>query len=100
MESNRGQRLRLPPTAENKKAKLVVEHGSPRTQFALLVFDLYKRRKLTEAKLRGLYDKLYKLAVITGEEDQQINDAGLRAKMLDRRKNAGCRPGIKIVSVA
>ena len=85
---------------ENKKAKLVVEHGSPRTQFALLVFDLYKRRKLTEAKLRGLYDKLYKLAVITGEEDQQINDAGLRAKMLSSPEERWLKAGIKIVSVA
>jgi hypothetical protein len=91
MESNCGQRLRLPPTAKTRK---------PNTQFALLVFDLYKRRKLTEAKLRGLYDKLYKLAVITGEEDQQINDAGLRAKMLSSPEERWLKAGIKIVSVA
>ena len=53
---------------KDKKAKLVVEHGSPRTEFAVHVFDLYKKGKLTETKLRSLYDKLYKLAVITKEE--------------------------------
>jgi hypothetical protein len=60
---------------KDKKAKLVVEHGSPRTEFAVLVFGLYKQGKLTEAKLRVLYDKLYKLAVITKEEDRRLNDA-------------------------
>ena len=64
MESNCGQRLRLPPTAKTRKPNWSWSMG--------------RRAR----KLRGLYDKLYKLAVITGEEDQQINDAGLRAKML------------------
>ena len=67
---------------------------------ALALIATSQKVSLAQAKLRGLYDKLYKLAVITREEDQQLNDAGLRAKMLSSPEERCMKAGIKIVSVA
>ena len=49
-----------------------VEHGTPRRDFARLVMDLFKKRKLTAAAINKLTVKYWKLAVITLEEDGRI----------------------------
>lgn len=52
---------------------LRVEHGTPRRAFALLVFDLYRKSRLTERRLKSLVHKSWKLAVVTLEEDLALN---------------------------
>lgn len=50
-----------------------VEHGTPRRAFARKVMALHKINNLTEATMSDLVQKFWRLAVITLEEDAQLN---------------------------
>ena len=52
---------------------LRVEHGTPRRAFAREIMKLHKRGVLTERRLNNLVRRLWKLAVITLEEDARLN---------------------------
>lgn len=55
------------------QGRLIVEHGTPKRQFARLVLDLYDRDLLDEGNMRRLVEARWKLAVITVEEDRRLN---------------------------
>ena len=59
-----------------------VEHGTPQRGFARMVLALQRRNELTEDTATDLVKKFYKLAVITLEEDQQLNRIA-RSKVFD-----------------
>lgn len=50
-----------------------VEHGTPRRVFARRVMTLYRNNDLNEETMNTLVKKSWKLAVITLEEDAQLN---------------------------
>lgn len=52
---------------------LRVEHGTPRRQFAKLVLNRFRQRKLTERWMNALCDKRWEVAVITLEEDARLS---------------------------
>ena len=52
---------------------LRVEHGTPRRKFAKLVFMAFKEKKLTERWMNSHCKKLWKVAVVTHEEDKKLN---------------------------
>lgn len=52
---------------------LRVEHGTPRRDFARLVLNQFEKGKLTEKWLDAKCKKLWKVAVITHEEDMRLN---------------------------
>jgi hypothetical protein len=52
---------------------LRVEHGTPRRAFARKVLALHRAGKLNERTMAGLVRRDYRLAVITLEEDRQLN---------------------------
>lgn len=64
--------------SQNPNAKprdfLRVEHGTPRREFARMVMKLYETGTLNENKMAILVNKYWKLAVITVEEDQILNN--------------------------
>jgi hypothetical protein len=55
------------------KDNFVVEHGTPRRTFARAVLDLWKSGDLNSESLQDLAKKLWKLAVITIEEDGRLS---------------------------
>ena len=59
--------------AQDPKALLRVEHGTPRRAFARKVLDLFDKGNLTEIEMETLIRKFWKLAVITTEEDARLN---------------------------
>lgn len=68
---------------EKDPRQRIVEHGTPRRDFArLIVFRHYVDGKLTEQALNALMDTYYKVAVITKEEDRRLNQLKLRSKMM------------------
>jgi hypothetical protein len=81
------------------RVKLRVEHGSPKAAFAARTLDLYTKDKLTEEVFNQELDRLYKLAVITLDEDQKLNDAGLRSKMLSSPEERWNNVGITIINI-
>ena len=50
-----------------------VEHGTPRRKFARMVLSAFDKGALTDQALNELVDKYWKVAVITLEEDRQLN---------------------------
>ena len=50
-----------------------VEHGTPRRALARKIMALYREGKLTEQSMDVLVNKLWKLAVITIDEDMRLN---------------------------
>ncbi|MEO9167852.1 MAG: hypothetical protein ABI230_05565 [Aestuariivirga sp.] len=52
---------------------LVVEHGTPRRQFARLIRRLFENSALTEKEMASLVKRYWKLAVVTKQEDQYLN---------------------------
>ncbi len=89
----------LQAVGRDPNVKLRVEHGSPKAAFAVHILDLYTKGKLTEDIFNQELDRLYRLAVITLDEDQKLNDAGLRSKMLETPEDRWARVGIEIVDV-
>ena len=52
---------------------LRVEHGTPRRKFARLVLDAFKEGKLNKIWMDNHCSELWKVAVITHEEDSRLN---------------------------
>ena len=50
-----------------------VEHGTPRRAFARKVMELYRAEVLSEQTMDVLVNQLWKLAVITIDEDAKLN---------------------------
>lgn len=66
-----------------------IEHGTPRRTLARIVLDLHNDGKLTEKTMIPLVRKLYKVAVITLDEDKSLNKfAGQEFKRPDDRWKA------------
>jgi hypothetical protein len=76
--------------AKNAK-ELMIEHGTPKSEFVKLVYDVYLSRKLTEELLISMIENLWKIAVITKEEDARLSGAGLRSKLGIARSQMGRR---------
>jgi hypothetical protein len=66
----------------NPLAKLRVEHGTPRREFARRVMELFDKNNLTEDAMATLIQRFWKLAVITIEEDARLNRVA-RSKAAD-----------------
>jgi hypothetical protein len=79
----------------NPKAKdlLRVEHGTPRRAFARRVMELFDKDALTEDAMATLSQKLWKLAVITIEEDARLNKVA-RSKAADSPDERWQKAGI------
>lgn len=52
---------------------LVVEHGTPRRPFARKVIELYQNKKMSEAEMAALVKRYWRWAVLTKDEDRQLN---------------------------
>jgi hypothetical protein len=63
--------------------EVMIEHGTPKSEFVKLVYDVYLAGKLTEEMPVSMIENLWKIAVITKEEDARLNGAGLRSKRLE-----------------
>jgi hypothetical protein len=50
-----------------------VEHGTPQRSFARTVLSLYQNGELDEVTMDALVQRVYRLAVITIEEDKTLN---------------------------
>ena len=62
-----------PDVAARPGGFLRVEHGTPRRAFASQVLSLYQTGKLSSRTMNALVRKKWKLAVITLEEDRELN---------------------------
>lgn len=51
---------------------LRIEHGTPRRQFARMVLNGYKEGRLSEEWMNDLCDRMWRIAVITHEEDRSL----------------------------
>jgi hypothetical protein len=71
-----------------------VEHGTPRREFARLVMNLHQQDKLTERSMKTLVNRYWKLAVITLEEDRELNKVA-RAKMFNTPEERWAEARIK-----
>lgn len=60
------------PTAR-PNGNLIVEHGTPRRTFARAVVSLWESGELSKKAVDGLAKRLWKLAVITTEEDGRLS---------------------------
>jgi HK97 family phage portal protein len=58
----------------------MIEHGTPKSEFVKLVYDVYIAGKLTEELLRSTFENLWWIAVITKEEDARLSSGGWRSK--------------------
>jgi hypothetical protein len=67
--------------ANNKE--VMIEHGTPKSEFVKLVYDVYIAGKLTEELLRSMVENLWWIAVITKEEDARLSSGGWRSKAHD-----------------
>lgn len=75
-----------------KEGLLRVEHGTPRRQFARIIFERWKTAEITEVWMKQQIQDLWKVAVITVEEDRRLNKIA-RSKLFnnpfDRWRSAG-----------
>lgn len=62
---------------------LRIEHGTPKRQFARLVLDGFKEKKLTKPWMDRLCHDRWKVAVITLAEDERLSELGGRSTLLD-----------------
>jgi hypothetical protein len=72
--------------ARQRKAypkELMIEHGTPKSEFVKLVYDVYLAGALTKELLDSMIESLWKIAVITKEEDARLSGAGLRSKRME-----------------
>ena len=72
----------------------VVEHGTPRRAFAGMVFKLWKEGNLVESELASLVTRRWKLAVLTKEENSELNKKS-RSKVFDSPDKRWADAGIK-----
>ena len=63
--------------------EVMIEHGTPKSEFVKLVYDVYLAGRLTEEMLISMIENLWKIAVITKEEDAGLSGVGLRSKRLE-----------------
>jgi hypothetical protein len=77
---------------------LVREHGAPRTPFSAMVLDLYMSGNLSEKVMNDILDLHYKLAVITKEEDKQLNAIRARSKLYPSPEERWAAASINIIS--
>ena len=75
-----------------KEGLLRVEHGTPRRQFARVIFQRWKVSNIEDSWMDETIQKLWKVAIITVEEDRKLNKSA-RSKMFespfDRWRSAG-----------
>jgi hypothetical protein len=73
---------------------LRIEHGTPRRHFARYVLETFKAGNLTKEWMDHLCDTKWKVAVITHEEDQQLNTSA-RSQLFDTPEKRWASAGIK-----
>jgi hypothetical protein len=71
-----------------------VEHGTPRRSFARQVLELYHQKKLNKEAMAKLVEQYWKLAVITLEEDRNLNKVA-RSKAFDTPEERWAAAGIE-----
>jgi len=71
-----------------------VEQGTPRRGFARKVLNLYENVNLNEESMQELVEQYWKLAVITLEEDRNLNKVA-RSKIFDTPQKRWAEAGIK-----
>lgn len=52
---------------------LRVEHGTPRRQFARMVLNGFQEGRMSEEWLNDLSDRMWRIAVVTVEEDRLLD---------------------------
>ena len=92
--SRRARELSAAMPDAKPKDHFRVEHGTPRRGFARKVLALYRVGELTGAKLAGLVDSDYRLAVITLEEDARLNKVA-RSRMCGSPQERWAAAGIE-----
>jgi hypothetical protein len=75
--------------------EVMIEHGTPKSEFVKLVYDVYVAGKLTEEMLISMIENLWKIAVITKEEDARLSGAGLRSKRMETPEARWAAVGIQ-----
>jgi hypothetical protein len=75
--------------------EVMIEHGTPKSEFVKLVYDVYLAGRLTEEVLISMMENLWKIAVITKEEDARLSGAGLRSKRLESPEARWAAVGIQ-----
>lgn len=82
---------------QNRKAGeyLRVEHGTPRRDFARLVLIAHQKGKLNEVWMNSHCRKLWKVAIISHDEDRVLN--GMRKMKFKTAEMKWAKAGIKIV---
>jgi hypothetical protein len=74
---------------------IMIEHGTPKSEFVKLVYDVYLAGKLSKEMLDSMIENLWKIAVITREEDARLSGAGLRSKRLESPEARWAAVGIQ-----
>jgi hypothetical protein len=66
----------------------MVEHGTPKSEFVKLVYDVYLNGKLTKELLDSMIENLWQIAVITKEENSRLDGNKWRSKAHDNGPKA------------
>ncbi len=88
----KGLRLAIPDAKPRDYFR--VEHGTPRRGFARKVLDLYPKNNLTTTTMDDLVEREYRLAVITLDEDRNLNRIA-RSTMFDTPEARWAKAGIE-----
>jgi hypothetical protein len=59
---------------------VMIEHGTPKSEFVKQVYDVYIANKLAKELLDSMIENLWWIAVITKEEDARLSSNGWRSK--------------------
>jgi hypothetical protein len=87
------RRLRDADLDMRPRDNVIVEHGTLRRAFTRMVMDLNATGMLTEDALRNLVERFWKVAVITVEENSQLNRLA-RSKAYDTPDERWAAAGI------
>jgi hypothetical protein len=82
-----------------KEGLLRVEHGTPRRQFARIIYQRWKSAGISEAWMAQTIQELWKVAVITAEEDRRLNKTA-RSTLFDSPFDRWRSSGIEVRDVA
>jgi hypothetical protein len=82
-----------------KDGLLRVEHGTPRRQLARIIYQQWKTAELSEAWMDQTIQDLWKVAVITVEEDRRLNKTA-RSKLFDSPFERWRSSGIEVKVIA
>ena len=74
---------------------LRVEHGTPRRQFARMIYRQWKDDEISESWMEITLQKMWKVAVITVEEDRRLNKSA-RSKLFDNPFDRWKASGIEV----